>query len=583
MTTRTLYDIFGERSRPEFAQRPYILHKPKRGEPYETVTFGEFTRRTTAFAAALEQLGLRRGDRILIVSESRPQWMITDLATVLLGAISVPVFPTLTAHQTQYILRHCSAVAAVVSSEYQLRKIVGGLEASPELRFVIIMNRDVELPQNDRVRFLYFSDLEANGAGRTPTPVVPTPEDITTIIYTSGTTGNPKGVMLTHRNIVSNVESALAAIPSVDPDDLFLSFLPLSHGFERIASYLKFTVGVPVAYAESIDSVSQNMLEVRPTVMTAVPRFFERVYSRIEASRASMSPLRRQLFDWGMRIGEQHAAIVEGRPAPLGARLLYPLADRLVLSKIRARTGGRIRFLVSGGAALKPELGRAFAAIGLCIIEGYGLTETSPVVAVSRVNAIRWGTVGPPIPGVEIRIADDGEILIRGENVMRGYYRDEEATAEMIDHEGWLHSGDIGRFDEAGRLQITDRKKHLIILANGKNIAPAPIEALLESSPLIDQVIVLGEQRDYCSALVVVKDGEHPDPSILHKQLELEISKANRELASYEKIRRFRVLSEPFTIENGMLTPTLKVRRKEVERRFQDIIESMYSGPHHGE
>ncbi|HYM20389.1 MAG TPA: long-chain fatty acid--CoA ligase [Candidatus Kapabacteria bacterium] len=553
---------------------PYIHFKEKRGEQYKSFSYGELTRRAMKFAAALEQLGIVYGQRLLIVSESRPEWVVTDLAAILIGAITVPVFPTLTAKQTEYILQHSGAKAVVVSTDYQLRKILSVIDNAPELGSVIVMDSDIVLPSHSRVGFFHFSGLEVQ-APDSFTMKKMSSEEVVTIIYTSGTTGIPKGVMLTHRNLVSNLEAAAAAIPVLNKNDLFLSFLPLSHSFERIASYLVFTLGVQIAFAESIDSVASNMLEVRPTVMTAVPRFFERVHTRVEQSRDKMSALRRIVFDWGLKIGNQNAAKYEGRRVSFFARLQFRVANKLVLSKIRQRTGGRIRFFVSGGAALKPDVGKAFAGLGMHIIEGYGLTETSPVVAVSRIDKLKWGTVGLPLPGIELRIADDGEILIRGANVMKGYYKDNAATNEIIDSDGWLHSGDIGIIDEAGRLKITDRKKHIIVLANGKNIAPAPIEVLLESSPFIEQAVVLGERRDYCTALVI-PNSEHSNGSDARTAIEREITKINRELASYEKIRRFQILREPFTIENGLLTPTLKIRRKEVERKYNELIDMMY-------
>jgi long-chain acyl-CoA synthetase len=571
MSDRTLQDIFFERSETRFATDPYIHFKPTRGEPYKILSYGEITSRAKKFAAVLNSLGIAGGERLLIVSESQPEWIIADLAAVLTGAITVPVFPTLTAKQTEYIIQHSGARAAVVSSEYQLRKILSSIENAPALKYVVVMDSNVTLPSHERVEFFHFSDLEATTSD-TFTPVRSSLEDVATIIYTSGTTGIPKGVMLTHRNLVSNLEAAAAAIPQVDKNDIFLSFLPLSHSFERIASYLVFALGVQVAFAESIDSVASNMLEIRPTVMTAVPRFFERVYSRIEQSREKMPGLRRKIFDWGMKIGKSNAAKYENKSVRFTSKLQYPLANKLVLSKVRERTGGRMRFFVSGGAALKPELGKAFAGLGMNIIEGYGLTETSPVVAVSRIGTLEWGTVGLPLPDVELKIANDGEILIRGANIMKGYYNDEAATREMIDSDGWLHSGDIGIIDKAGRLKITDRKKHLIVLANGKNIAPAPIEVLLESSPLIEQAILLGDHRDFCTALLV----PYADHGSERPMIEKYVTSINRDLASYEKIRRFEILNEPFTIENGMLTPTLKVRRKEVERTYAAIIERMY-------
>ncbi len=345
------------------------------------------------------------------------------------------------------------------------------------------------------------------------------------------------------------------------------------------ASYLIFAAGCQVAYAESIDTIADNMLEIRPTVMTAVPRFFDRLSGRIERSRDSLSPIRKKIFDWALLVGKENAKRIERKPVSIATRLQFPIADKLVLSKIRARTGGKIRFFVSGGAALHPELGRTFAAFGLNILEGYGLTETSPIVAVNKLNTLEWGTVGPPLPGVEVKTATDGEILIRGANVMKGYYNNLKETSEMIDSDGWLHSGDIGIINENGSLKITDRKKSIIVLGNGKNISPASMEAMLESSHFIDQAVVIGESRDHCSALLVpnrdVFTGS--DQAEIQKLMGNEIQKVNLGLASFEKIRKFLIIQEPFTIENGLMTPTLKIRRNEVENRYKEAINSLYN------
>ena len=441
-----------------------------------------------------------------------------------------------------------------------------------------------------------FSDLER---GSTPFDIPNAvkkvqEEDIVTFIYTSGTTGIPKGVMLTHRNLVSNVAGATAAIPPLTNADTFLSFLPLSHSFERLASYLAFSRGSNIAYASSIDSVAENMLEIRPTIMTGVPRFYERVHQRVMKSRDKMPTLRRKIFDWAMEVGGQIGRSMEGLPVPLLARIQHPLADRLVLRKIRERTGGRIRFLVSGAAALSEEVGRAFSAFGIPLVEGYGMTECSPVISVTPANRLRWGTVGPPIFNIEVKIAEDGEILTRGPHVMKGYHNQPVETAEAIDKDGWLHTGDIGDLDSENFIRITDRKKHLFVSSGGKNIAPAPIEAMLLRSELIDQVLLIGDKRQFITALLV------PDyemvklrlrsqglvPSATHEALvkepevrklfEREIERELSHAANYERVRRFALLDEPFTIENSMLTPTLKVKRTEAELRYRELIDSLY-------
>lgn len=573
----TLQEIFLSRIK-DSGDDIYIHYKKERTEPFCSITYRVFAERVRSFAVSLQQLGISNGERVLISAESSPEWIISDFALINIGAISVPVFPTLTAKQVEYILIDCGAVATIVSTEYQLRKIINALDSLPALHTVIVMDSQVSLPDHSRVRFFHFNDLEKGSPEGVLEKTNANPEDTVTIIYTSGTTGNPKGVMLTHRNLISNVFAALEAIPQLSSSDIFLSFLPLSHAFERIASYLIFATGCQVAYAESIDSIAENMLEIRPTVMTAVPRFFDRLSGRIERSRDSLSPTRKKLFDWALKVGKENAKRIERKPVSISTLLQFRIADKLVLSKIRARTGGKIRFFVSGGAALNPELGRTFAAFGLNVLEGYGLTETSPIVAVNKLNTLEWGTVGPPLPGVEVKIADDGEILIRGANVMKGYYNDLKETSEMIDSDGWLHSGDIGVINENGSLKITDRKKSIIVLANGKNISPASIETLLESSYLIDQAVVIGESRDHCSALIVGNREAliGKDQEQIQKTIDAEIQKINRGLASFEKIRKFIIIQEPFTIENGMMTPTLKIRRKEVEKRYCEAINSLY-------
>ena len=327
--------------------------------------------------------------------------------------------------------------------------------------------------------------------------------DIVTIIYTSGTTGNPKGVMLSHGNVMANIVGALAAIPKLTEEDIALSFLPLCHAFEHVAMHFFFYRGMTVAFAESTDTGADNLLEIRPTIMTGVPRFYERVHGRIMRMRDKLPPVKRRIFDWALRVGAQNGLAFEGNAVPIGARVLKPIADALVLNKIRERTGGRIRFFVSGAAALPAEVGRAFAAFGLPIIEGYGLTEASPVLCVNPYTKLKWGTVGKPLYNVEIKIASDGEILARGPNIMQGYYKQPEATHEMIDTDGWLHTGDIGTLDSDGYLKITDRKKHIFVSTGGKNIAPAPIESLLGESRFISQIMLLGDKRPFCTALIV--------------------------------------------------------------------------------
>ncbi len=421
------------------------------------------------------------------------------------------------------------------------------------------------------------------------------PADLLTLIYTSGTTGNPKGVMLTHRNLVSNVVSS-AQVIEFGPGDVLLSFLPLSHTFERMAGYYTgFACGATVAYAESVETVRDNMMEVRPTIVTTVPRLFERIHSRVMKQVDAGSAVKQKIFYWALAVGREYAAASRGGSIPASLRWKRAIADRLVFSKLREKTGGRMRFFVSGGAALARELGEFFEAVGLTVIEGYGLTESSPVITANRLDNYRFGSVGQPIPGVEVKIEADGEILARGPNIMTGYWNQAEATAQAIDREGWLHTGDIGMFDADGFLHITDRKKHLIVSSGGKNIAPQPIENLFLTSKYIEQLMLIGDHRMYLTALVVpdfeaIK--EYADARKLaystqvdltrreeiYQLIERDINVIQKDLANYERVRRFALLDHQFTIEEGELTPTQKVRRSVVEKRYADVIESMYEG-----
>ncbi|MEP7233979.1 MAG: long-chain fatty acid--CoA ligase [Ignavibacteriota bacterium] len=587
----TLAEIFIAQTSGALKDSPYLLFKDDREKPFGKITYSEFGNMVADLAGALAAKNIGRGDKIALISESRPEWVTTDFASILLGAITVPMFPTLTAKQVEYVVRHSGAKAIIVSNDLQLGKAIRAAKECPALELIIVMNNS-HAAYDSRIPILSFDQLLS---GSTPINIETEAkkaksDDVVTIIYTSGTTGTPKGVMLTHRNLISNVQGALAALPTIGSDDVFLSFLPLSHGFERIASYFLFYAGASVAFAESIDTISDNMLEIRPTIMTGVPRFYERMFGRIMRARDTMPPIKKKLFDWALEIGRECAMRLEGEQASTSALLKRPVADLLVLKKIRSRTGGRIRFFVSGGAALPAEIGRAFAAFGLVIIEGYGMTESSPVISVTPTQKIKWGSVGLPLENIEALIAGDGEILTRGPHVMKGYYEDDAATAEAIDSEGWLHTGDIGLIDDEGYVRITDRKKNLFISAGGKNIAPAPIESLLVESQYIEQVMLMGDKREFNTALIVpdyerlrerdelkqLSDEELMKSEIVRDIISKEIDARQKELASFEKVRRFAILGEPFTLENGIMTPTLKIKRKEVEKRYGELIESLY-------
>jgi long-chain acyl-CoA synthetase len=552
------------------------------------------------FSRGLAAIGVKRGDHIAIISENRPEWVVADLGMIRLGAVNISIFPTLTPKQIEFILNDAGVKYAIVSNQLQLGKVLSILPATPAIRKIILLAEDAP-PEDGHV--IAYSRLMAMGidhARGDPAPAreeeVPAkPDDLLTIIYTSGTTGNPKGVMLTHRNLVSNIKSSAECILFTE-GDILLSYLPLSHSYERMAGYYTaMACGATIAYAENVDTIRENLMEVRPTVITTVPRLIERLYSRLLAQVELQSTLRRRLFRWAIDSGTRYgAARKEGRSA-LGLTLQRAAADRLVFRNIRERMGGRMRFFVSGAAALPRELGEFFETVGVQIIEGYGMTESSPVISVNRLDDYKFGTVGKPIPGVEVMIAQDGEILVRGPNVMKGYWQNERASCEAVDPAGWLHTGDIGRIDGDGFLTITDRKKHLFVTSGGKNIAPQPIENLFLQSRLISQFVLIGDGRMFLSALIVpdfaeikgyarsmnigFKNGEElsQTPEI-RLVFENEIKRIQKDLANYERVRKFTILSEPLTIENGEVTPTLKVRRKIVEEKFKPVIDRMYQG-----
>ncbi len=565
---------------------------------YVGITYDEFYHKVELFAYGLNALGLKRGDKVAILSENRPEWPISDLACLALGLIDVPIFPTLTAKQVEYILVNGDVSVVVVSNTFQLNKILRIRANVKKLRHVIIMN-----PKEDTKDKTVLDFAEIYEKGRKPQEknvahfakwmAQAKPGDIATIIYTSGTTGEPKGVILTHGNFVANIKGALDQIPITDEDSL-LSFLPISHSFERMAGYYTaLSTGASVSYAESIETVAQNLMEVRPTIVTTVPRLFERIHALIIKNVEAGSAAKKRIFYWALGVGRKYVnARKRGVVSPV-LRSQYALADRLVLSKLKERTGGRIKFFVSGGAALSRELGEFFESVGILIIEGYGMTESSPVISANRMDDYKFGSVGKPLRNVQVKIAEDGEILTRGPHVMVGYYKNKEATTESIDRDGWLHTGDIGHFDTDGFIVITDRKKHLFVNSGGKNIAPQPIENLLLQSKFIDQIVLIGDKRRYNSALIVPDFGnletyakEHhlqygkKEGLLSNEKMEdairKDINDLQKDLAKYEQVRRFKLLAAPFTIEDGDLTPTLKVKRKVVEHKYADLIESMY-------
>ena len=548
-------------------------------------------------ALELAEAGIARGDRVAILAENRYEWPVTDLAILSLGAVTVPIYPTLTAEQCRYILEHSEAKAVVVSTAAQLAKLRACAARLPALRTIVTLDPSPAAGPSERT----FESVRARGAelaAREPGSLARNaatldPAAVATIIYTSGTTGEPKGAMLTHSNIVSNVDAALGVV-SLTPSDLALSFLPLCHIFERMAGlYAMLRGGVTIAYAESIDTVAANAIEVRPTVLCGVPRFYEKVHARVMEAGLKAPPIRRALMQWGLKQGTEVArARCAGRQPSAGLALMARVADRLVAAKIRARVGGRLRFCISGSAPLAAHVIEFFFAIGIPIIEGYGLTETSPVITLNRPGREKPGSVGPPIPGVEVKIGAEGEILTRGPHVMQGYFRNEAATREAI-RDGWFHTGDVGQIEADGSLTITDRLKDLLVTAGGKKVAPQPLEAILKRSRWISEAVLLGDRRPYVVCLIVpdfaALEAEagargwsaasrdeliaRPEARALYAA---EIELLNADLAQFEKVKKFELLNRELSQEAGELTPTLKVKRRVVTQKFSNTIERMY-------
>jgi len=594
MSARTLTELFFT-AVERYADHPAAFRYKADGV-WRPVTHREAAERVKACAIGLLDLGIRPGDRVAILAETRLEWTLADYACLCARAADVPIYPTLPANQAEYILRDSGAVAVVCSTGAQVAKVCAVRGALPALRHVIAFDSGAVA---DGV--IALADLEARGraaaAGHPGFPgeaLAVAPGDLATLIYTSGTTGPPKGVMLTHGNICSNVRACLEVL-RVSAADSCLAWLPLSHILERMVEYYFFDVGVTINYAESVDAVAQNLREVRPTVVVAVPRLYEKVYARVLESAVTGSALKRRIFQWAKRTGEAWTMHrLAGIPVPLALRLRQAIADRLVFSKLRARTGGRVKLFVSGSAPLAPEIARFFYSAGLPVIEGYGLTETSPVLTLTPPGRPKLGAVGKPIPGVEIKIAADGEILAKGPNIMRGYYNLPDATREAIDADGWFHTGDIGELDADGYLKITDRKKDLLKTAGGKYIAPQPIENTVRLNKFVASAVVLGDQRKF-PIILVVPNFDALEPWARERNLsyasraelirladvkakmEREVIGDLRDLAKFEMPKKVVLLERDFTIESGELTPSLKVKRRQVEKNYRDTIDRVYA------
>ncbi len=566
----------------------------KKGGGYVSLSSREILDRVKNIALGLRSLGVGPGDKVVILSENRPDWTMTDFAAQCLGAIVVPIYPTLMPDQIKYIVNDSDAkivfgsnrelwprIAVIRSELSNVAHYVAfdpeGIEGAMPLTELIDRGRTYGASRGDEFEALAMAVK---------------PADLASIIYTSGTTGVPKGVMLTHANFVHNIK-ALRSIVEFTDKDRILSFLPLSHVLERMCMYAFLYTGASIAFAESIETVAENLIEARPTIMVSVPRLFDKIYVKVIDQVLAGSALKKKIFFWALGVGKKHAAKrLRRQPIPGLLAFQHGLARKLVYSKIIEKTGGRVRFFVSGGAPLSKDIAEFFYTLGLTVIEGYGLTETSPVVACNTIEGVKFGTVGRPIPGVEVRIAADGEILTRGANLMKGYYKKEAETREVME-DGWFKTGDLGRLDDEGFLIITDRKKDIIVTAGGKNVAPQPIENLLKTNPYIANAVVVGGNRKFVSALVVpnfekleayaraagISFGSRAElvaGDEVRSFMLAEVGRTTPNLAPYERLKKIALLDRDFEIEAGEITPTLKVRRSIVEQKYKDVIDTLY-------
>lgn len=587
MTLITMID----ESIQQYGNKPAVAYKPK-GGTYQDISYTEFGQSIEYFSKGLRTFGVEKGDRVAILSENRPEWAISDFSILKVGAVNVPMFSTLTAAQVAYILNDSGAKIICVSTEKQLEKVTS-IRANVETLEQIIVYDAIEgdIPEG----VVSYNEVSQKGQETEANEAEEVSEDeIATIIYTSGTTGNPKGVMLTHANFLFNY-NACKSLVDVSDSDVLLSFLPLSHVFERLGGhYVPLFSGAKVAYAESTFTVAQNMQEVSPTVMLSVPRLYETMHDRVLRAVEAGSSLKQKIFHWGVSVGSAvSSSIQQGKNPSVLLKLKQGIADKLVFAKLKAATGGNLRFFISGGAALPQSIAEFFHAAGILILEGYGLTETSPVISLNYPEKWKFGTVGVPVPGIEVQIAEDGEILTRGPHVMQGYFNNEEATAEVIDTDAWFHTGDIGIIDEDGFIKITDRKKNIIVLSNGKNVAPQPIESQLVQSPFINQIMLVGNEKKNVAALIVPNfdalkswatendiDASEIADLIKTREVQQLIQKEIRDrltdFADFEQVRRFALLEREFSQEEDEMTPTLKLKRNVIIEKFAKEIEGMY-------
>jgi long-chain acyl-CoA synthetase len=567
----------------------------RRDGRWESISSAEFLRRVAGLSTAFVELGVKPGDRVGLFSANRPEWHTADFAITGAGAITVPVYFNESLDRMTYILKHCGAKVVFVVGAPQLQKLLTLRASLPELEQIVVADGGHQLP-SECLRY------ETLIAGASATDISSyrlrasqvLPGQLASLIYTSGTTGEPKGVMLTHTNFCSNVYDVGHDFQLKSAEDVALSFLPLAHVYGRTMDYIYIFQGAALAYVEAVETVAQALLEVHPTITAAVPRFFEKIYARIVEQGSKNTGVKRMIFDWAMNVAQRATPWrATGASASLALKAQWKLADKLVYKKIRLGMGGQLRIVSSGGAPLSQSLAEFFWTVGIPIYQGYGLTETSPIVS-SNYPLNRMGSSGKPIPNVQVRAAEDGEILVKGPCVMQGYYKNAEATREVLSEDGWFSTGDIGYVDKDNYLFITDRKKDLLKTAAGKFVAPQPIENALKTSPYILNAMVVGDRRKFIVALLVpnattvaakaadqglkfASNAELAAHPWVHALIDAEVKRLTVHLAQYETIKRFALLPEDFTFDNGSLTFTLKLKRRVVEQQFAGVIESLYA------
>lgn len=601
--------------------------KQKKGNDWIDISFQTTLENADAVSAFFLRKGIKKGDRMGLIIENSPEYVYYDQGIQQIGAINVSIYPTLSEHEVEYIINDSGIKSILVGSPFLFKKILKIARNCRELRYVIPAFADLDkitVPADFQKEIIHFNTVLATAENITEAELKQIaearqalrPTDLSSLIYTSGTTGTPKGVMLSHSNFVENVKVCLQQIPVIDKDDLFLSFLPLSHVFERTATYhVCCAQGCTIAYAQSLELLAKNMAEVKPTVMSCVPRLLERIHDKAIKSGTATGGMKAKIFMWALETGQLYRNKKEaGKNPGVILTLKQNTADKLVFSKIKEKTGGRLKFMISGGAALPKNVGEFFGNLGIKILEGFGLTETSPVMSVTEYHRQVYGTVGRVIPGIEVGIQDvetkkfisiqthetfnegfeceEGEVVVRGHCVMQGYFNKPAETAEAIDIENWFHTGDIGRFYK-GNLQITDRIKNMIVNAYGKNVYPTPVENIYLKSLKIESIFLIGDKREYLTAIVVpnretlqeqfkLTDAYFAQPELFIEDAEIlswinqDIRKLSNELAKFERIKNFKLKRNPFSMEEGEMTPSMKLKRKVIERKYAEPINEMY-------